>query len=276
MYCVIQEIETRRLQKNGHPKLIETYFTESNIIPSYYGYCYSTERFERPIKKAYRISIHESYREAGKIKKKQFVICTVNYYDLADDIFTLYDWGDKKMLSAAGALHCSVESLYNLIEKKLNSLIERIQSEFAQTEEFKVHQEHERITTLYAANKAEFNERYGTVGSNAYDQCYDVFGVLQNPKRLKEIEEEYLDKINYEQKSRERSRRYYEDSYSNYNGNSSSSFGSVGGQRNEACKATLKQFYRTLSKVYHPDSNPGKDTSEEMKILNQLKTEWGL
>lgn len=276
MYCVIQEIETRRMQKNGHPKRIETYFTKSIVIPSYYSYHYSTERFERTIKKAYRISVHESFRESGRVKKKQFVICTVNYYDLADDIFTLYDWGDKKMCIAADALHCSVESLYNLIEKKLNSLIERIQSEFAQTEEFKVHKEHERITTLYAVSKVEFNERYGTVGSNAYDQCYDVFGVLQNPQRLKEIEEEYLDKINYEQKSREQSRRYYEDSYSNYNRNSSGSFGSVGGQRNEESKATLKQFYRTLSKVYHPDSNPGKDTSEEMKILNLLKTEWGL
>jgi len=276
MYCVIQEIETRRLQKNGHPKRIEIYFTKSNIIPSYYGYCYSTERFERPIKKAYRISIHESYREAGKIKKKQFVICTVNYYSIADDSFDLYDWGDTRINIAAEALCCSSECLYDLIEKKLNPLKERIQAEFAQTEEFKAHQEHERVTTLYAASKAEFNERYGTVGSNAYDQCYDVFRVLQNPQRLREIEEEYLDKINYERKSREQSRRYYEDSYSNYNGSSSNSFGSAGGQRNEENKATLKQFYRTLSKTYHPDSNPGKDTSEEMKLLNQLKTDWGL
>ena len=119
MYCVIQEIKTRRLQKNGYPKRIEAHFTFSKVIPSWYSYSYSTERFERPIKKAYRISIHESFREAGKVKKKQFVICTVNYYDLADDIFNLYDWGDKKMCIAADALYCSVESLYNLIEKKL-------------------------------------------------------------------------------------------------------------------------------------------------------------
>ena len=38
----------------------------------------------------------------------------------------------------------------------------------------------------------------------------------------------------------------------------------------------LKKFYRTLSKAYHPDRNPGKDTSEEMKLLNQLKNEWGV
>jgi hypothetical protein len=276
MYCVIQEIETRRMQKNGYPKRIETYFTESNVIPSYYGYCYSTERFERPIKKAYRISIHESYREAGRIKKKQFVICTVNYYSIADDSFNLYDWGDSRINIAADALCCSSECIYDLIEKKLNPLKECIQAEFAQTEEFKVHEEHERVTTLYAARKAAFNERYGTVGSNVYDQCYDVYGVLQNPNRLKEIEAEYIDRRDYEQKSQERSRRYYENSYSNYNGSSSKSSGCTGGIQSDENKAMLKQFYRTLSKSYHPDSNPGKDTSEEMKLLNQLKTDWGL
>ncbi|MDR0925939.1 MAG: hypothetical protein LBN31_16480 [Hungatella sp.] len=276
MYCVIQEIETRRMQKNGYPKRIETYFTESNVIPSYYGYCYSTERFERPFKKAYRISIHESYREAGRIKKKQFVICTVNYYSIADDSFNLYDWGDSRINIAVDALCCSSEFLYDLIEKKLNPLKEHIQAEFAQTEEFKVHKEHERVTTLYAARKANFNERYGTVGSNIYDQCYDVYGVLQNPQRLKEIEAEYIDRKDYEQKSQERSRRYYEKSYSNYTGSGSNTFGSISGQRNAEDKVMLKQFYRTLSKAYHPDSNPGKDTSEEMKLLNQIKMDWGL
>lgn len=276
MYCVIQEIETRRMQMNGHPKRIESSYIKSIRIPSFFSYHYSTERFERPIKKSYRISIHESYRESGRVKKKQFVICTVNYYDTADDTFNLYDWGDKRISIAADALHCSVESLYNLIEKKLNPFIESIQVEYAQTEEYKVHREHEYVTTLYAANKANFNEKYGTAGSNAYDQCYDVFGVLQDAKRLKEIEEEYIDRINYERNSQEQSRRYYENSYSNYNGSSSHSSHSMSGQQSEENKAMLKQFYRTLSKSYHPDSNPGKDTSEEMKLLNQLKTDWGV
>lgn len=270
MYCVIQEIETKRMQKHGYPKRIETRFIKSNVIPSWYNYSYSTERFERPIKKAYRISIHESYREAGKVNKKQFVICTVNYYDLADDIFTTFDWGDKKISFVADALLCSSESLYDLIEKRLNPLKERIQAEFAQTEEFKVHKEHERITTLYAARKADFNEKYGTAGSDVYDQCYDVFGVLQNPQRLTEIEEEYIGRKSYKQKSQEQSRRYYENSYNNYNQAGS------GSQIGEENRAIFKQFYRTLSKIYHPDSNPGKDTSEEMKALNQLKSDWGV
>ncbi|GLC79225.1 hypothetical protein [Lacrimispora brassicae] len=271
MYCVIQEIKTRRMQKNGAPKRIESYYTESNLIPNYYGYYYSTERFERPIKKAYRISIHESYRENGMVKKNQYGICTVNYYDLADDIFTLYDWGDSKINIAADSLGCSPEFLYDLIKKKLAPLHERIQNEFAQTEEFRVHQEHERITTLYAIGKTEFNAKYETVGSNEYDQCYDVFGVLQSPKRLKEIEAEYIAKKKYEEQAQQNYRSYYEDFYSNYRESRPAS-----GHHEDVDKAMLKQFYRTLSKAYHPDSNPGKDTSEEMKLLNQIKAEWGL
>lgn len=275
MYCVIQEIKTRRMQKNGAPKQIESYCIRSNVMPYFYGFCYSRERFERPIKKAYRISIHESYREDGVVKKNQYGICTVNYYDLADDTFTLYDWGDSKINIAADAIGCTPEFLYNLIQKKISPLQERIQAEFAQTEEFKVHEEHERITTLYAFRKTEFNARYETVGSNEYDQCYDVFGVLQNPQRLKEIEAEYIARKKYEEQTRGNSRRYYEDFYSNYSGNDKKSCLSSG-HHEEGDKAVLKQFYRTLSKAYHPDSNPGKDTSEEMKLLNQIKTEWGL
>ena len=40
--------------------------------------------------------------------------------------------------------------------------------------------------------------------------------------------------------------------------------------------AMLKQFYKVLSKKYHPDLNPGKDTTAEMQLLNRLKQGWGI
>ena len=52
--------------------------------------------------------------------------------------------------------------------------------------------------------------------------------------------------------------------------------GTAASNYNEADKAMLKKFYRTLSKAFHPDSNPDKDTSEEMKMLNRLKSDWGV
>ncbi|MFR3229831.1 MAG: hypothetical protein ACLTPG_13110 [Mediterraneibacter gnavus] len=239
---------------------------------SHYWHHYSEERFERDIKKAYRITIHESYRENGKVKKKQFGICTVDHYDLATDWFCLYDWGNSKIETAAKELNCSEEELYTLIEKKLEPIQEQIIEEFKQTEEYKTHEEHEKITTLYAARKVEFNAKYNLSGDE-YDKCYDVFGVLQKPEYLKKIEADYEARQRYEQESR----RYYEEYYNNYNQDSSSSYGgSISNTYKEEDKAVLKQFYRELSKKFHPDANPDTDTSQQMQLLNQLKQEWGL
>ena len=275
MYCVIQEIQKKKKNKDGYPKELKSEYMQMSINgqdESHYWHHYSEERFERDIKKAYRITIHESYRENGKVKKKQFVICTVDYYDLATDWFCLYDWGNSKIETAAKELNCSEEELYSLIEKKLEPIQEQIIEEFQQTEEYKTHEEHEKITTLHAARKVEFNAKYNLSGDE-YDKCYDVFGVLQNPEYLKKIEKDYKARQRYEQESR----RYYEEYYNNYNQDSSSSYGgSISNNYKEEDKAVLKQFYRELSKKFHPDANPDIDTSQQMQLLNQLKQEWGL
>ncbi len=64
------------------------------------------------------------------MKKKQFGICTVDYYDLATDWFCLYDWGNSKIETAAKELNCSEEEIYSLIEKKLEPIQEQIIEEF--------------------------------------------------------------------------------------------------------------------------------------------------
>lgn len=105
MYCVIQEIALKKENKNGHPKELVSKWMQCRIGGkdcSHYYHNYSNERFERSIKKVYRISIHDSFREKGKVRKKQLVICTVNYYDLAEDHFSLYDWGHSRIEAAAG------------------------------------------------------------------------------------------------------------------------------------------------------------------------------
>lgn len=187
-------------------------------------------------------------------------------------MFYLYDWGNSKIETAAEALNCSKEELYTLIEKKLEPIQKKIIEEFRQTEEYKTHEEHERITTLYATRKVEFNAKYN-LSSNEYDKCYDVFGTLQNPEYLKQIEADYEERQKYEQESR----RYYEEYYNNYNQDSSGSYGgSIANNHSKEEKAVLKQFYRELSKKFHPDANPDADTSQQMQLLNQLKSEWGL
>lgn len=278
LFCVIQEIETKKPNKHGYSKEIISYYSQWSMNGkdmSRYYYRYSDERFERPIKKAYRVSIHHSYRENGKVKKKQYVLCTVNYYDLATDFFTIYDWCDNKIRKVAEELNESIDDLYALVENKIEPLREQIQAEFSKTEEFITHQEHEKITTIYAVRKVQFGEEY-EINNDEYDKCYDVFGELKNPW--------YLEKIKGDYKRRKESEReyrsYYEKYFNNYNDNSSnqrSSYANLfSNNYTGEDKEVLKQFYKVLSKKFHPDANPDRDTSREMQLVNNLKAEWGL
>lgn len=61
MFCVIQEVEVKTVPA-GEPKGIEVYeshWTADGKEMYSYEYRNSAERFERPIRKSYRISIHE-------------------------------------------------------------------------------------------------------------------------------------------------------------------------------------------------------------------------
>ena len=113
-----------------------------------------------------------------------------------------------------------------------------------------------------------------------YDKIYDVFGILRNPEYLKKIKADYKARKEKERQARKERRSYYENFHGNYRDHSSGGGSSYGislhhNYTNEE-QMLLKQFYRELSKKFHPDSNPDRDTSEHMKMLNRLKGEWGL
>ena len=265
MYCVIQEIPTKKPDRGGYGKELQASYMQIIIGDRDEGhYTYEiTGKFERPIKKSYKISIHQSFRENGKVKKKQYSICTIHYYDIATDFFTLYDWADYSINAAADALNCDPDDIYTLIMAKLEPLQKSIKAEFQKTEEYKTHREHERIIERHSADKAHFNEKYGLTGYE-YDQCYDVFGTLRNPERLAQIQQEYQTRQEYERKSRS----YRKSFYSNY------SFNTPAPDLDKT--SALKEIYKAAAKALHPDANPNKDTSKAMQVLNDLKSEWGI
>lgn len=278
MFCVIQEVETKTVPA-GESKRIEVYesrWTADGKEFCSYEYRNSAERFERPIWKSYRISIHESYRENGKVKKKQTVICTIGYYEVVD-------WGDWPGDSVVGGLASKADvlgleesELADLIYTKWQAVVDRIWEEYKQTEEYAVRQENRRIIREHNERVNEFMEKYGVIRSE-YNRCYDVFGKLRNPEYLKKIKADYKARKEYERRSQEETRGYYEKFYGNYGGHGGGSyFGNYARNYDEADRAMLKKFYRTLSKAFHPDSNQGADTSEEMKLLNRLKSDWGV
>ena len=66
-------------------------WTVNGVPYTSYGYTYSDEKFDRTIKTAYKITLHDkSYRDdKGKVRKNQFHVTTIKYYDLVD--FGWYD-----------------------------------------------------------------------------------------------------------------------------------------------------------------------------------------
>lgn len=243
MYFCIQEIEKKRLRK-GYPKrlIAETKCVNSILVNSYR---FSEECFERTIKKAFQVSLRKSYREDGRVKTKIFSLCTVDYYDVAevclDDQKSEDFWvGFFDRLEALGF---SDEELIDKMCEKLDALVKRVTEEFQKTEEFRVYLEHRRIVEEYQRRKLCFLDEFDA-SSEEYDICYDVFGKLTNPEYLRRVEERSLG-------------------------------GWCNKEYSDSEKKILKQFYRVLSKKFHPDANNG-DTAEQMQLLNQLKSDWGL
>ncbi len=272
MFCVIQGIWLKKPNKNGaykKYKVSDTAITMNGGTTHHYGYGpdYDLGRFERPHMEAYRISLHFSYRQDGKPRKRQYSLCTASWYDFADGSFSLYDWAGSRIERAAEAECVDIDKIYEVVSAKVDPLEKRIQRQFRQTEEYKAERERKKLLKEYQKRKAAFAKQYG-VSESIYDNVYDVFGILRDADYLARIRK----KRQQDQKWQQAWRSYSETGQSTY---SNSNF-TGDGDYTEADKARLKEFYRILSKKFHPDMNPARDTSEEMKLINRLKEDWGL
>lgn len=271
MFCVIQEVRLKRPNKYGAYKEIRVYQNQWALDgkPKSWSWEYTGERFDRPHMEAYKISLHQSYRVDGKVQKKQYSVATLGYYDVVDSC--LYDCISRKLETISAETEIAFDALYNLVEEKLTPIMDRIEAEFQESEEYKTHKEHEEILEAYRATKTSFGKRYG-VDAHEYDYCFDIFGNLKN--------KEYIEQLT-------RNRQREQESQRSYQGYQSSNYGGYGGYSSSYCAATsstysddekemLKQFYRVLAKQFHPDINHDRDTTEQMKFLNKLAKEWNL
>ncbi len=210
MFAVIQEVKTKKPSK-GNAKSLETYessFTAGGMEYCYYRYRKSDDCFERPIRKAYRISVRESFRKDGKVRQKQVSICTICYYDVIEfgDWIGDYVRGDLK--AKADILGITEEELTNIIYEKWQPVADQIKAEYEQTEEYRVTKEHDRIIREWTEKREAFSNKYG-VDQGEYSRCYDVFGTLRNPEYLEKIKADYKARKEYEKQSQEYQRSYY-------------------------------------------------------------------
>lgn len=272
MHCYIQEIQMKSSNSIGCGKelcVTTSNWTMNGITYTSYGYTYSDEKFERPIKTAYKVTIHDkSYRdEKGKVRKNQFHITTIKYYDLID-----FGWYDciisGKIDDIAEEMGLDPDAVWTEMESKLDALQDKVRDEFAQTEEYKAKEKFDAVLKEYQSKKSEFAEKY-EVQENEYDRCYDIFGVLRNSDYLEKIKREYTARKEYEKRNRSYQRGYE----SNYNNSSGSYRVSSLNSGLSIEKEYYKKFYRTLAVKYHPDVN---GDGEAMKFLNRLKESWGI
>lgn len=246
-------------------------WTINGVPYTSYGYTYSDERFERPIKTAYKVTLHDkSYRnDKGKVTKKQYHVTTIKYYDLVD--FGWYDCVEEsKVDNIAEQMNIDPDLIWEEITKKLDVLQDKVNAEFEQTEEFRVKKEHDTVIKEYQKKKYEFSKKY-EVQKNEYDYYYDIFGMLRNEEYLEKIKRDYKARKEYEERSSSY-RRDYQSNYNDYSGNYRS-LSMNSGLSSEKEKEYYKKFYRTLATKYHPDVT---GDNEAMQFLNKLKESWGI
>lgn len=267
IYCVIQELQTKKTNPYGYSKFLETYASTFNS-KTYWSYRHSEEKFIRPHKKAYKISIHESKRINGVVTKKQCSVTTINYYSLAE--YGWYDCINENILKdIADTLNITLDDLYEIIEQKIDPLVDKIRTEFESTEEYITHKIHQELIQEYNRAKNEFAKLY-EVDASEYDYCYDLYGKLMNKNYLDKIRADYKAKRSYQEKTYSNYKKTWEDFNNKYG-----SYSNLGNSNHTSIdKDILKKFYRALSKSFHPDN--AKDDGKMMKLVNQLKEEWGI
>lgn len=277
MFCVIQKIQRKRNNPYGAYRSIEVYesykTTVDGIDRTKYAYRYSGGRFERPIRDAYKIMIHESYRgQGGKVRKRQWVICTMDFYSLIDswpgDHITSQSL-DKKVAE----MGIPEDIVWKLINDKLDPIVAEAKKAFKKTDEYKVNQKHQKIINKHIKELRHFDTIYG---DGSYERCYDVFGELRDPdylQHLKTKREQERERSSYRDYSGSTygSNFNWDDFYKQFSGSYSVSVGST---YTDDEKQRLKKIFRSLCKTFHPDIT--KDDGETMKLINKLKEGWGI
>ncbi|MBE1557029.1 hypothetical protein [Sporosarcina limicola] len=268
MFCSIQKIQNKKVDQFGARKKLEvsetSWFT-GGVKRVEYGYRYGFDRFERTILDAYKISIHHSYRQDGKVKKKQWSICTMSHYNLIEGSWYRDYMLHDELQAKLDSMGIDEEELTRLISVKLDPLSEQVKAEFELTEEYQVSQKHKEILISYTKNKQEFENRYG---KDTYDYIYNIYGDLMNDDKLKEV-------IRMRKQQEEDLKNSYKQSqsYSSGSYDYSSLFGDIGGGTySDEEKKMLNEIYRHASLKFHPDAKSG--SSEKMVFLNKMKREW--
>ena len=266
MFCAIRKFKNKKSSR-GHSKRIEIYTSKYEKEPTKYRYTFSHELFERPPRDSYQISIQHSYRDNGKVQKKQWKVATINYYDFIDDYSSWKEYIPQEELNELlFELNLTLTQLERMINVKLQPLLNEIKADWEQSEEFIVTREINRILEKHKLTKISFEK---TWGENTYDYIYDVFGKLRNKDYLEWIQNKSKERSKSQYKSYDKHSKTYEEHHKT-NRETPPRKKSITGYSDDE-KRWLKKFYRSLAKEFHPDISGNNDA---MVLINKLKQDW--
>ncbi len=263
MQCIIEEIMRDQVNSVGAPKEIQVSsyaWTNHGESGKTYTYQMSKERFTRDDKRAYRIVLMD--------ESISNLVAIIGYYDLVD--YNTEDCiGDRLLEQLSGKMGVTVEAIWSIILEQLKPLQQAIKQEFSQSEEAKTSKHNQEIIREYEEKKRKFCMEFGMDGTK-YDRCYNVFGELMDGSYLNKLHEQ----VAARQQFSANSKRKHKESWRHFSGSSERLLSHTSYSLEE--QEILERFYKTLAKKFHPDANPGVDTSKEMQLLNQLKSQWGI
>lgn len=279
MYCVIQELKGKKPYSISFIRDIKVVTNNTDGVTTYN---YETIKEDLKCYTKYKITLHESYRESGKVKKRQYYIATIYASDLAyfgyepiQDYMTSKEF--KNLMKETGKTE---EQLEDIFYSKVGPLTDKLMNQLKQSDIYKKNEEYETTLRYYREKKRDFEEEYGY---DTYDQCYNIFGTLMNYDRLQELKAIKREKEEQERSYQDyKNSNYYENWWNNFNekyfdenGNFKSSGSSyqneISSNYTDQEKKLLKEAFKLLAMKYHPDKNLDKDTTETMAAINNLK-----
>lgn len=273
MYVSVQKIYGKsKIYGYSKDVVTTTINTGTTII---YGWQYSSEKFERE-NYSYKIVVKESYRECGKVKQKQVVMGTFQWFEFIDHYVYGDEIFDEKLADVFADKPDEVENIYKDIDKKIEEIQSVESKKWMASKEYKVHNKHLEMIRKYESKKVVFDELYG---KNIFEQIYDIHLKVKNQNLYEQLPKIRAEKKNadeakreYERRSREEQQKQWEKYFKGF-GDGSYQTGSSSNYTDKE-KKYLNKFYKALAVKFHPDVLGGDNGP--MQLVNKLKEQWGI
>ena len=148
MYCsIVQKKMKRKPPESGvfrDPKIKSTFPDDFDLFDFYIA---GKDKIKREAKEKWKILLNKSSRRGNKVCKKQWYICTVNYWDIVDTKHVRRDdlWWTLYNHGAFGRIHKHLPDLdiserkkiYAIIAKKFEPIQLSVLREYRKSEEYK-------------------------------------------------------------------------------------------------------------------------------------------